>query len=1154
MQKKRWLYICLFLFFTFVINYCFPCLSVQAEVASTPVAYTETGRVSFTDITGHWAEKEIRSWTARELAGGYPDGTFRPDSPITRAEFLALVNRAFGYAEMVGEKLNSSASSVNPVTFHDVAATDWYAVEFAQAAAVGYLGGYPDGTAKPQNPITRQEVATVLARILPPHNDVQSAGTIAKFVDQDQIPAWSEAAIAAAVKGGYMSGYPDGSFQPNRPITRAEALAVLDRAVGMLYNRAGTYGPFQGTVVIEGNATISTPGVTLQNITITGTLYLTEGIGEGDVTLINVTVQGTTKIAGGGRDNIQLRNTTLGAVLVNVPSRKLVRVLAQGDTAVGILEARTPARLEEEELTGSGFTKVVVNNQQVLSQGTQAQVDTSQEGTGTQENTGSQETEPGITVELLGNFDNVEVQAAAAHLDLQKGSIANLNLASTAQGTQIKLATQTSINTVTADTPATVQGQGSINMLEATVDGVVVEAGIINGETKKKKSRDAALSALTYDGKPVPDFAPDTLFYEIILPEETATVPVVQATARHAKARVTVTQATGLDSANNTATVLVTAENGSTQTYTINFVKATVSGIEIKTAPTKTTYIEGEPLELTGLVITLTRTDESTEDIAFADFSTKGISTNPEDGAVLSPENIKVTITHTASGKSVEQEITIISTYPVEATVSGGTAVVTADKPKAKAGDLVTINITNLEIGKRFKAITVTKASGEIITTEETEAGKTYTFTMPAEAVTVAVELEVILYTVTFDKNGGDTEADPLTMTVEHGSTVGTLPIEPTREGYVFAGWNTEADGTGAEFDADTVVTSDITVYAQWGIPVSGVSLNKTVLFLQGITTEETLMATIEPANATNKGVTWASDNTAIATVDDNGKVTAVALGTAKITVTTEDGGKEAICWVKVVESDAAIPVLDDSCVLYLDGEIGNYTASDTWYDLSGKGNHGTLNNFAHAEGSGWTVEGLQFDGTDDYVEIQHRPEFDVSELTLEVLIKTPSTITQTGYKNLISKCDEAGTVENRDYNLYTYLEGGKITKLHLSSVPFGGGSVEVLPESYEANSIHHIAVTVNDEGMCKYYSDGEEFASYQGNPGKAEQPYNIRICKANNLWEGEILFVRIYNRALLADEIEQNYEASIPVEDISLNKAVLFLEEGDDETLEASI
>jgi hypothetical protein len=64
-----------------------------------------------------------------------------------------------------------------------------------------------------------------------------------------------------------------------------------------------------------------------------------------------------------------------------------------------------------------------------------------------------------------------------------------------------------------------------------------------------------------------------------------AAVPVVQATARHAKARVTVTQATGLDSANNTATVLVTAENGSTQTYLISFVKATVSGIDYKNSP-----------------------------------------------------------------------------------------------------------------------------------------------------------------------------------------------------------------------------------------------------------------------------------------------------------------------------------------------------------------------------------------------------------------------------------------------------------------------------------------------------------------------------------------------------------------------------------------
>lgn len=70
--------------------------------------------------------------------------------------------------------------------------------------------------------------------------------------------------------------------------------------------------------------------------------------------------------------------------------------------------------------------------------------------------------------------------------------------------------------------------------------------------------------------------------------------------------------------------------------------------------------------------------------------------------------------------------------------------------------------------------------------------------------------------TVTFDKNGGDTEADPMSMTVTSGSTVGTLPTEPTRANYTFLGWNTKADGSGDSFTADTPVTADITVYAQW--------------------------------------------------------------------------------------------------------------------------------------------------------------------------------------------------------------------------------------------------------------------------------------------------------------------------------------------------
>ncbi|MGI6605876.1 MAG: S-layer homology domain-containing protein [Peptococcia bacterium] len=226
---------------------------------------TEPG--SFSDIGGHWAEKEIKAWTARELAGGYPDGTFRPDSPITRAEFVTLVNRAFDSSKMLGMDEMAISQTSGTAGFRDVAATDWYAPEFAKAVAIGYLSGYPDGTVKPQNLLTRQEAAVLLARIMP------SAG-LAKdniFVDQAQIPEWSEAAIAAAANGGYMKGYPDGTFQPARPITRAEAISLLDRAVGTLsnHNRPLDDGQYTQSKKKKSND-VSLSDLTINGITVPG--------------------------------------------------------------------------------------------------------------------------------------------------------------------------------------------------------------------------------------------------------------------------------------------------------------------------------------------------------------------------------------------------------------------------------------------------------------------------------------------------------------------------------------------------------------------------------------------------------------------------------------------------------------------------------------------------------------------------------------------------------------------------------------------------------------------------------------------------------------------------------------------------------------------
>ena len=145
MKKNSLSFISLLLFFICVTNLFFSCLPVQGEAISLPDSSAPV--TSFLDIAGHWSEKEIAAWTTHGLAGGYPDGTFRPDSPITRAEFVTLVNRAFGYtkiAEQIATTVDGHATG--SMTFQDVAATDWFAGEFANASAVGSLGGYPDGT------------------------------------------------------------------------------------------------------------------------------------------------------------------------------------------------------------------------------------------------------------------------------------------------------------------------------------------------------------------------------------------------------------------------------------------------------------------------------------------------------------------------------------------------------------------------------------------------------------------------------------------------------------------------------------------------------------------------------------------------------------------------------------------------------------------------------------------------------------------------------------------------------------------------------------------------------------------------------------------------------------------------------------------------
>ena len=173
---------------------------------------------SITDTIGHWAEVHIEKWINDGLITGYPAGQFKPDNSITRAELVSLVNRAF--------KIPESNASHN---FSDVKPSDWFYDDVMSGQAAGYISGYTDGTFKPNNPITRQEAAALLAKLLNLGSD--NASAMASFGDYQSIGQWAEAAVNGVVTHGIMNGFPDKTFRAQKNITRAETVVTLDKAL-----------------------------------------------------------------------------------------------------------------------------------------------------------------------------------------------------------------------------------------------------------------------------------------------------------------------------------------------------------------------------------------------------------------------------------------------------------------------------------------------------------------------------------------------------------------------------------------------------------------------------------------------------------------------------------------------------------------------------------------------------------------------------------------------------------------------------------------------------------------------------------------------------------------------------------------------------------
>ncbi|WP_408895233.1 S-layer homology domain-containing protein [Paenibacillus taichungensis] len=180
------------------------------------VAY---GQKTNLDIQGHWAEHTLNKWLSEGLIKGYSDQTLKPNNVITRGEFMALVNRQFGFNE------------VEEIHFTDLSSSNWSYLEVQKAVKAGYIQGYKDQTIRTSKPISRQEAAVIVADLLKlPSNEKAALA----FKDSSEFTYWSKGAIGATFSKYIINGYKSGSFKPASPITRAEAIVMLDKAISLI--------------------------------------------------------------------------------------------------------------------------------------------------------------------------------------------------------------------------------------------------------------------------------------------------------------------------------------------------------------------------------------------------------------------------------------------------------------------------------------------------------------------------------------------------------------------------------------------------------------------------------------------------------------------------------------------------------------------------------------------------------------------------------------------------------------------------------------------------------------------------------------------------------------------------------------------------------
>ena len=891
-------------------------ITITAVLAAS-MAMSVTAFGAPTDIQGHWAQNTINKWVDKGDISGYPDGTFRPNNMITRAEFVVLVNNAMGYTKS------------GYAYFSDVPSHYWGKNAIQTGVAAGYISGDGNGIFRPNDPVTRQEAAAMISRIL---DLKQNESRAYRYTDSYAISNWAKGVVGAVSEAGIMAGYPDGSFGPNRVLTRAEAVLALDKTVN--YKPGDKEEDKEETKKEDMLLTQSK----LEDTTITGDLTISDRLGTKTITLEDVTVKGKLIVDGGGE--IILKDCDIKEMVMD---QKDTTVKASGKTTV---EKTTFKKIGK--LTGGDYTDVIVDK----------------------------ELSGYITIDA-----KVRNLTLDAETDLKLGSdarIKNMEITKNADKATIDFS-KGKVEDMTVKDKVTIKGSGDIDTMTVYVSGVTSS---IRPDTVKTK-----------DNASKPDYTDDDDDWWTPSRRKSITVTANRTGGTYRNVTVaangvglkdmTVLGHLYIDEKVGNGTATLTNMNISGDVYvkgggtnSVFFEDCKISGniyaektygdkpvglkLDNKTAQALkgTLYIRKNGADVIGLekdngtylkqivvdtdkLTTLDDLQADRVEIVAANADVKiTASTIVKELYVTDKGYGRIDLSGTIGKLQADNNVTVkgygridekSGNVTVEPGVKIGVTSVTLDKtdltldvndtekltatvnPNDATNKTVTWKSDKPEIVEVDSNGNVTAKAAGTATITATADGKSASckVTVNGQPATVPVQ-SVGLNTNKVELSVGEENKLVATVTPEAATNkevtwASSTPEVATvdQDGKVVAQKPGNATITVTTKDGNKTATCEVTV-KETPVAVTGVGLNTNKVELS-VGEENKLVATVTPEAATNKEVTWASSTPEVATVDQDGKVVAQKPGNATITVTTKDGNKTATCEVTVKETPVAV-------------------------------------------------------------------------------------------------------------------------------------------------------------------------------------------------------------------------------------------------------